>query len=120
VHNWNKDRCKGRVNRLPVKVVFNRTRSYLEPLNNRIKIVCKSCLNRYQPCLTKYTRALFVHNHATFESNSYQVIPQARLEPNTHTSQPVHYRVPYFFYIFDHSKYSITLYFFQNNYFLCF
>jgi len=28
--------------------------------------------------------------------------------------------IPYFFYIFDHSKYSITLYFFQNNYFLCF
>jgi len=25
--------------------------------------------------------------------------------------------LPYFFYIFDHSKYSITPYFFQNNYF---
>jgi len=28
--------------------------------------------------------------------------------------------LPYFFYIFDHAKYSITFYFFQNNYFLCF
>jgi len=30
------------------------------------------------------------------------------------------WNIPYFFYIFDHAKYSITLYFFQNNYFLCF
>ena len=29
-------------------------------------------------------------------------------------------KLPYFFYIFDHAKYSITLFFSQNNYCLCF
>ena len=28
--------------------------------------------------------------------------------------------LPYFFYIFDNAKYSITPYYPQNNYFLCF
>uniref|UniRef100_K1S712 Uncharacterized protein n=1 Tax=Magallana gigas TaxID=29159 RepID=K1S712_MAGGI len=62
--------------RFVTKAVTDRTRLYLEPYNNRMKIVCKSCSNRNKPCLTEYIRALFVHTRATFESKSYQLIPR--------------------------------------------
>ena len=72
-----------------INVPFSKIK-FLELLNNH-KILCKSCLNRDKPCLTKYNRALFVHT--TVKSNSYQRIPQARLDPNTCTSQHVYNRV---------------------------
>ena len=65
-----------------INVPFSKIK-FLELLNNH-KILCKSCLNRDKPCLTKYNRALFVHT--TVKSKSYQRIPQARLDPNTRTS----------------------------------
>jgi len=86
--------CECQVNR--VKVVFHRTRSHhtvLEPLKQSSKFRMQFLLNRDQPCLTEYIHALLVHTRATFESNRYQRIPQARLELNTRTGQPVFSRV---------------------------
>jgi len=44
-------------------------------------------------CLTEYIPALFVHSRVAVESNSYQLIFEARLKPNTRTGLPVYNRV---------------------------
>jgi len=46
-----------------LSIVQDHTKPYLEPLNNRIKIVCKSCSTRDKPCLSEYTCVSVIYSY---------------------------------------------------------